>query len=201
LDDRRLLGGIEGQPDKVRETRFEEAIQRGRNRALQHLKADPRDANALFVMTLATGMQADFTGILEKRLVKSLSLTREAEGYAKQLLALRPDEADAWLALGAANYIIGSLPAYKRFFLWFGRHHGDKRLGMEQLQITADKEHYLKSFAKIFLALAALREKQEAVARRQLSDLAARYPQNPLFAAELARLNRQATPVAKSRGD
>jgi hypothetical protein len=54
---------------------------------------------------------------------------------------------------------IGCLPAYKRFFLWFGEVHGDKRLGMEQLQITAEKRRYLKPFAKIFLAHAAIREK------------------------------------------
>ena len=133
-------------------------------------------------------MQADFVSILEKRQLESLSLIKEAEGYAKRLLALQPDEADAWLSLGAANYIIGCLHTYKRFFLWFGRIHGDKSLGMEQLQITAEKGHYLKPFAEIFLALAAMREKQEDVARKQLLDLATRFPQNPLFQEELARL-------------
>ncbi len=201
LDDKRLLGGIEGRPDQGRTTRFREAIQIGRGQALRRLHADPEDADALFALTLATGMQADFAGILEKHSMESLSLTKEASGYAKRLLALQPDSADAWLALGAANYIIGSLPAYKRFFLWFGQIRGNKRLGMEQLQITAEKGHYLKPFAKIFLALAAMREKQEAVAIKQMSDLAARYPDNPLFAAELARLTQRTTKAGKFEGE
>ncbi len=201
LDDKRLLGGIEGRPDKGRTTRFREAIQKVRNRALRRIQADSSDADALFALTLATGMQADFAGILEKHSLESLSLTKEAGGYAKRLLALQPDAADAWLALGATNYIIGSLPAYKRFFLWFGQIRGNKRLGMEQIQITAEKGHYLKPFAKIFLALAAMRENQEAVAMRQLSDLAARYPDNPLFADELARLILRTTKLRNSEGD
>lgn len=191
LNDKRLLGGIQGKPDEGRETHFEEANQKGRNLALSRLCADPDDAEALFALTLSTGMQADFMAILEKRQMESLALIKEAQGYAERLLASRPDEADAWFSLGAANYIIGSLPAYKRFLLWFDQIHGDKRLGIKQMQITAAKGQYLKPFAKIFLALAALRDKQEEVARVLLSDLVAQFPDNPLFAAELARLKHE----------
>jgi len=133
-------------------------------------------------------MKSDFLSILEKRQMESLSMIKKAESSAKQLLKLQPDRADAWLSIGAANYIIGCLPAYKRFFLWFRRIQGDKNLGMEQLKIAAERGHYLKPFAKIFLALAALREGEMDVARSQLRDLASSFPQNPLFRAELARL-------------
>lgn len=50
-------------------------------------------------------------------------------------------------------------------------------------------DHYLRPFAKILLALAALREKQPDVARTELNDLVAEFPENPLFASELAKLN------------
>jgi hypothetical protein len=198
LDDKRLLGGIKGKPDESRKAHFNQANQRARDLAGRRLKANPRDPDALFALTLVTGMQADYAGILEKRQMESLRLIKEAGGYAKKLLAVRPDAADAWLALGAANYIIGCLPAHQRFFLWFGRVRGNKRLGMEQLRMTAEKGHYLKPYAKIFLALAAMREGLEEVARKQLSDLAAQYPANPLFSDELARLNRQGLPAKKS---
>ena len=32
--------------------------------------------------------------------------------------------------------------------LWFGGIHGDKRLGMQQVQKTVDDGHYLKPFAQ-----------------------------------------------------
>jgi len=38
------------------------------------------------------------------------------------------------------------------------------------------------------LALAALREKKTEVARVQLRELTAEFPENPLFASELAKL-------------
>jgi hypothetical protein len=189
LDDERLLGGIRGKPDEGRKSNFLAANQKGRELALKQLGANPHDADALFALTIATGMRADFAAILDRRMMESLSLIKEAEGYANKLLVLRPDVADAWVSLGAANYIIGSLPAYKRFVLWFGRISGDKTRGMEQLHIAAEKGYYLKPFAEIFLALAALREGQEGLARNLLSDLAGSYPENPLFREELARLD------------
>lgn len=194
LNDKKLLRGIEGKPDPERKKGFMEANGRAREMARRRLKADPKDADALFALTLATGMQADFLGVLERKQLDSLKLIKEADGYAKRLLAVRPDAADAWLALGAANYIIGCLPGTTRFFLWFGGIHGDRKLGMEQLGKTAAQGHYLRPFAKMFLALAARREKQDELARRLLAQLAAQFPENPLYRTELAR----ATPQMRS---
>ncbi len=193
LDDELLLGGIQGKPNEARKANFQSENGKAKELARKRLNEDPQDANALFSLTIATGMQADFLSILERRQLESLSLIKEADRYAKRLIALRPDDADAWLSLGAANYIVGCLPAYKRFFLWFGRIHGDKELGMEQLQITAEKGHYLKPFAQIFLALAAMRENRDEIARNQLTDLAAHFPDNPIFRDELARLGSRNT--------
>lgn len=194
LNDKRLLGGIEGKPDAKRKAAFNEAIVRARDIAKRRLKANASDADALFALTLATGMQADYAGILEKRHIESLRLIKDSETLAKQLIAVRPDAADAYLALGAANYIIGCLPAHQRFFLWFGGIHGDRVVGMDQLRLAADKGHYLRPYAKILLGLAALREKQEDVARTQFSELAREFPDNPLFERELARVNHKPMP-------
>jgi hypothetical protein len=90
--------------------------------------------------------------------------------------------------LGAANYIIGCLPGIKRFFLGFAGIHGDKKAGIQQLQIAADHSHYTRPFAKILLALAALREKNPELARVQLSELVAEFPEDPSFASELDKL-------------
>ncbi len=100
-----------------------------------------------------------------------------------------PDAADAYLGLGAANYIIGSLPGIKKFSLGFAGIHGDKRVGLQQLATAADHGHYLRPFAKILLALAAVREKKPELARTQLKELVAEFPENTLFAGELAKLD------------
>ena len=71
--------------------------------------------------------------------------------------------------------------------LWFGGIHGDKKLGMEQLERTIDSGRYLQPFAKILLALASRREKQDTVAQRLLGELNEEYPESPLFAKEYAK--------------
>jgi hypothetical protein len=198
LDNDRLFGGIEGKPDENRTRQFNEACRRGRGRALEQLKANPNDADALFALTLATGMEANYAAMLEKNKRKSLRLMKEHEDQAKQLLELRPDCGDAWMAIGATNYLMGSLPGYIRFFLWFGRISGDKQYGMERLRVAAETGHYMRPFAKIFLALADLRENQKNEARELLSDLVREFPDNHLFADELARLTPGTKPPEKS---
>jgi hypothetical protein len=133
-------------------------------------------------------MQADYASLIDKHQVESLRMIGDADSYAKKLLVVAPDAADAYLTLGAANYIIGSLPGYKRFLLGFAGIHGNKKVGIQQLEIAAERGHYLRPFAKIMLALAALREKKAEVARTQLEELVAEFPENPLFALELAKL-------------
>ena len=187
LDDNKFLKGIKGKPDPERMKHFLEATGRARELARKRLKANPRDAEALFALTLAAGMESDADSILEKKPLDGLKRMKEANAHAKLLLAERPDAADAYVALGIANYTIGSLSAGFRALLWFGGVHGDKKLGMEQVAKTAENGRYLKPFGKIMLALAARREKQNALAQKLLRELSEEFPESPLYAAEYAK--------------
>ena len=188
LDNKRFLGKVALKPDPELRAAFFAADKQAQDLAQMRLQTNPYDTNALFAMTLSVGMQADYASLIDKHQVESLKMIRDADSYAKKLLVVAPDAADAYLTLGAANYIIGSLPAYKKLFLAFAGIHGDKKVGIQQLEIAAEHGHYLRPFAKIMLALAALREKKTEVARTQLTELVAEFPENPLFASELAKL-------------
>jgi hypothetical protein len=188
LDDKKFLRGIDGRPDVKRMRDFREAREEAIRLAQRRLAAAHDDPQALFALTLAAGMEADALSILERKQIDSLHQIKESDALAKRLLAQRPDATDAWLALGAANYILGSLPVTTRFLLWFGGIHGDRRLGMEQLGKTAANGRYLRPYAKIMLALAARREKDNALARKLLGELVQEYPLSPLFAAENAKV-------------
>jgi hypothetical protein len=194
LDNRRFLGKIPLKPDPELRAAFFAADKQAQDLAQLRLKTSPADPNALFAMTLSLGMQANYASLIDKRQVDSLKKIREADVYAKKLLVVAPDAADAYLGLGMANYFIGSLPGPKKFFLGFAGIHGDKKAGIQQLQIAADHGHYLRPFAKILLALAALREKKTEVARAQLEDLVSEFPENRLFASELAKLDVPSAP-------
>src|SRR5206468_10976428 len=159
LNEKRFLHGIEGKPNAARMNDFRGALARTRELSRNRLKTSPKDPEALFGLTLAAGMESDADAILEKKQLDGLKRMKEANEYAKQLLAQRPDAADAYVAPGIANYIIGSLNPGYRFALWFGGIHGDKKLGMEQVAKTVENGRYLRPFAKIMLALAARREK------------------------------------------
>ena len=189
LNDKLFLGKVPITPDAALRQAFFAADLQAQAVARRRLETFPEDANALFAMTLSVGMQADYASLIDKHQVESLSMVREANQFAQKLLAVDPDAADAYLTLGAANYIIGSLPALKRVFLHFRGVSGDRVLGIQQLEIAAARGRYLRPFAKIVLALVALREKQPALARTQLMELVAEFPQNPIFAKELATLD------------
>ncbi len=189
LNDKRFLGKIPIKPDQQLRDAFFAAAVRAQNLARLRLETNPEDASALFAMTLSLGMQADYASLIDRHQLESLSLIREADKFANRLLAVNPDAADAYLTLGAANYIIGSLPSLQRFLLHLGGVNGNKLLGIQQLEIAATKGRYLRPFAKIMLAMAALREKNVALARTQLTELVAEFPQNPLFVSELAKIN------------
>ena len=183
-DDKQWLSGVPYRPDRDLDAGFFDAARRSRERARQQLASNPRDADALFALTLDSGMLANHASLLEKRQLESLRLLRETDRNAQTLLAAAPDAEDAYLSLGTANYIIGCMPSYKRAFLWFGGIHGDKTLGMQQLARVASHGHYLRAYAKLLLALAALRENNSSLAREELTQLAAEFPENPLYPLE-----------------
>jgi len=79
--------------------------------------------------------------------------------------------------------------------LWFGGIHGDKKLGMDEVKKTAEKGRYLEPFAKILLALAARREKQDDLAKKLLLELTEEFPDSPLFAAEYAKVMGRPIPA------
>ena len=199
LNDKKFLHGIDGRPDAERVSHFREALARARRLARERQENNPRDVEALFALTLAAGMESDEKSILEKRHLDALKRMKEASEYAKKVLEENPDCADAYIAPGIANYVIGSLGAGARFALWFGGIHGDKKLGMEQVARTAENGRYLRPFAKIMLALAARREKQNALAQKLLRELNKQYPGNALFASEYAKVESRTTAAAPAR--
>ncbi len=178
LNEKRFLNGIDGKPDPGRMKSFQEAIQLARKLARQRLAKDARDPEGLFALALSAGMESNAELILKKEHLEALKRLKEASVHAKELLAQQPDANDAYVALGTANYIIGSLSGGKRFLLRFGGIHGDKKL---------EKGRYLQPYAKILLALAARREKQNSLAQKLFHELSEEFPQSPLYAAEYAK--------------
>jgi hypothetical protein len=178
-------------PDPEIRKQFDEALVRAENLARARLRHDTQDQNALFAMTLSSGLKADYAALIEKRNVASLHYTKESTAWANQLLAVHPDCYDAHLASGISKYIIGSMAAPVRWILRLGGVNGDKKAGISELELTAKHGHYLAPFARILLAIAYVREKDRPRAREVLASLREDFPNNPLFGKEIARLDRK----------
>jgi hypothetical protein len=117
LDDKRFLGKIALKLDQALRAAFFAANQRARDLARLRLKADPDDANAQFALTLTLGMQADYASLIDKHQIESLRMIRQADKFAKKLLAVAPDATDAYLTLGApagAKAVFPPLPRNPR---------------------------------------------------------------------------------------
>ena len=175
-------------PDPAARTRFDAANSRAVAQARQRLQTNPNDPDALFALTLAAGLNADYAALIEKRNMASLHFAREATSWAQQLLAVSPSYYDAYVATGSNKYIVGSLPAPFRWALHLGGVKGNKEEGIADLQQTADHGRYLAPFARILLAIAYLRQHDRAKALATLDSLHKDFPNNTLFVQEIARL-------------
>jgi hypothetical protein len=188
-NDSKFDGRKKLDPDPAVKQQFDAALDRAESLAQARLAKNPKDRDALFSMTLATGLRADYAALIEKRNLASLHYTKEATVWAGQLLAVDPQCYDAYVATGISKYIIGSMAAPIRWVLHFGGVSGDKQQGIGELQQAAAKGHYLAPFARILLAIAYVRDKNKPEARALLASLRDQFPSNPLFAQEIARLD------------
>jgi hypothetical protein len=168
-------------PDPQVRAEFDGAISRGDQLADAELKQHPEDSNALFAKVLSLGLRSDYAALIEKEDFAALRFMKQGRILAQQLLRQKPDEYDALLAVGVENYLTGIKPAPVRWMLSLGGIDPDKEQGIRELQQTAAHGNLLKPFAKLLLAVAALRDKNDAEGCGLLNELATEYPRNPLY--------------------
>jgi len=189
IDDKKIVDKKAKTPDPAVRTKFLKAVEDAQTRADVALAADPNDKMALLSMCIAEGVSTDYMALVEKHQILSLATAKKSNNYAQRLLKIDPKFYDAYLAAGFSEYMVGSLPFFIRWFVHFDNVNGDKKVGIQHVELVANEGHFLKPFAKILLAIAALRDKRPRDAQKLLQDLAKSYPQNPLFRSELAKLN------------
>lgn len=187
-DDRHWDNRSTQAPDPEVKAAFEAQLARSDELVEKALAKSPNDANALFAKVLANGLRGDYTAMIEKRNIASLGYMKTSRVTAQQLLAVDPDCYDAFLAVGVENYLLGSTPAPVRWVLRVTGSQTDKEEGVKRLRLTAQKGYYLAPFARLLLAVAALREKDKSTARTLLAGLATEFPRNELYSKELARI-------------
>jgi hypothetical protein len=175
-------------PDPKVQTAFEGELEKGEHVAEQILAHSPGDHAAIFAKVMVGGLRGDYLALVEKRNLAALSTLKSSRALAEKLLSQDPSYYDAYLAVGVENYLLSVNPAPIRWLLRLSGAETDKQKGLAKLRLTAEKGHYLAPYARLLLAVAALRDHDRSQARRILSGLAEEFPHNPLYRKELARI-------------
>jgi hypothetical protein len=171
--------------------RIFEATAMARKLGKDQLSTHPRDRDALMALCMATGIETDYSILIEKKYLRSFSLSKESQGYARTLLSLNPPVYDAYLTLGSVEYTVGSMNWFFKLFVHFDQIKGSKLKGIDNLEKVANGGRYYGPFARILLAVIYLREKQPQKSLAYMQELTKEFPQNPLAQAQVARITEK----------
>lgn len=176
-------------PDPNVRNAFEQRADQTNRLADAALARDPQDANALYAKTLICGMRSDYALMIDKADVTALSFSKQATALSRQTLAANPTMYDAYLASGVENYMLSLKWAPLRWVLSFTGAGTDRAKGIRLLKLTANQGHYLAPFAKMMLAVAAVRDGKPQQAREILTALSQEFPKNELYIHERDRIH------------
>ena len=190
VDDSRFKDRAKLRPDPARKALFVQEIAQADRLADAALQRSSVDSNALFVKSMTLGLRADNAGLIEKQYFAALSYTKESRVYAERLILAKPDAADAYLGPGLENYLLSLKAAPLRVLLRVTGSNVDRERGVQEIRETALHGHYLEPFAKLVLAVAALRDNNPARARELLGELHRRFPDNELYKREMDRIDK-----------
>jgi hypothetical protein len=188
VDDARFKERARLRPDPAKKALFVQEIANAERLADEALQRSGADETALFVKSLTFGLRADNAGLIEKQSLAALSYTKEGRVYADRLILANPRAFDAYLGLGVENYLLSLKPAPLRVSLWMTGSNVDREKGLEQIRNAALYGHYLEPFARLLLAVAALRDHDAPRALALLGELRRRFPHNELHAREINRI-------------
>ena len=192
VDDSRFKDRAKLRPDPARRALFVQEIAQAERLADAALQRSGADSNALFVKSLTLGLRADNAGLIEKQSLAALSYTKEARVFSERLLQAKPEAADAYFGPGMENYLLSLKPAPLRVLVRVTGSNVDSEKGLQEIRETALHGHYLEPFAKLLLAVAALRDNNPVRARELLGEFHRRFPDNELYAREMDRIDKGA---------
>ena len=190
VDDAKFARRGKFVPDPKIQAAFDAELRKSEQVAEQALAHSPRDRDAMFARVMVGGLRSDYLALVEKRNLAALGIIKNSRILAERLLAQDPSCYDAYLAIGVENYLLSVNPAPVRWLLRLGGAQTDKEQGLAKLRMTAEKGRYLAPYARLLLAVAALRDHDRERARQLLSGLAQEFPHNPLYRKELARIDQ-----------
>jgi len=169
--------------DESHDRQFYDSLEKVVEMCEQRLDKNENDVTALFFKGGAVG----FRGRLRANRGTWLAAAKDglvALPAVRKAFRLEPENYDVLLGMGIYNYyadvIPSQYPLVKPLMLFLPS--GDKKKGLEQLELAAQKARYAKTEAMYFLVQTYFSyEKQYVRALELARELHTKYPRNPLF--------------------
>lgn len=156
--------------------------------AEKRIKKNKEDIEALFYKAAINGLTAYIQGLKESWWNVAMK-GKEMRNYAKRILEIDPENADALYFLGFYDYFADILPKIQKFFrtiLFLPG--GNKQRGLEELQIAAQKGNFTNIEAKrTLLIIYIFYEKNCAEGQKLAYSLIEQFPKNPFFRYALSK--------------
>lgn len=169
--------------DESQDERFYSMLEKVIDMCEAQLDKNENDVTALFFKGGAVGFRGRLRGNRGKW-VGAANDGLVALPAVRKAFALEPNNYDVLLGIGIYNYyadvVPKQYPIVKPLMLFFPS--GDKKIGLEQLEIASQKARYAKTEAIYFLLQSYFTyEKQYSKALEIARELHSKYPRNPLF--------------------
>jgi tetratricopeptide (TPR) repeat protein len=156
------------------------------------LKANPRDADALYARGWARSLRSSYVAMVERSFSTAFHMALQAHGDEARVLQIDPEYTDAKLVVGTYQYVIGALPFGFKILFGFAGITGSKARGMEMLHDAAARAPLTSVESGTVISLFLRREAKYQEAISVVRGLESRYPRDFLFALEEANLRKDA---------
>ena len=165
---------------------FRKWTRRARVLAQARLRKDPRDVEALYFLGAAEGLEAAFSGAVERKFMAALRAGSSSVEHHREVLKLSPEFRDAELTIGLLNYIVGSLPLPLKMIVATTGVRGSKKKGLAALERVSVEGQWARDVARVLLVDLYKREKRWSDAVNLARQLSEKYPRNYLFRLQMA---------------
>jgi tetratricopeptide (TPR) repeat protein len=133
-------------------------------------------------------LRANYLFLVEKAWIDALHDASASSRYSNRLVEVDPNFIDSNIVQGVQNYVVGNLPQHWKLLGFLIGFHGDRELGIRQLQLVAERGVLSKYDARILLAAIYRRERRSQDAIPLLKNLAELFPRNYLFRLEQVQM-------------
>jgi tetratricopeptide (TPR) repeat protein len=171
------------QPTTPYDSHFKDLLNATLSKSEACIRAQQDVARSYLYQGMAYALRARLEGLRDRDL-STARAGKRMRALLLKALQLDPNLTDAYLGVGIYNYFVDTLSAIVKILSWFiGLPGGDRAVGLQQLQLAAEKGELARGEAKFFLAKNYSRSNESRYERslELFQELARDYPHNPLW--------------------